>query len=78
MAAGDWRMPKTHPNQNLKSGLPASKRSLPPSMPVITLFDHADIYGNGEAEKIFGEVLRENPEMREQDFNCYQMRCAAA
>ena len=24
-----------------------------------TIFDHADIYGRGEAEKIFGEVLRE-------------------
>ncbi len=29
-----------------------------------TLFDHADIYALGEAEKIFGEVLRENPGMR--------------
>jgi predicted oxidoreductase len=29
-----------------------------------TLFDHADIYGSGEAEKIFGEVLREVPGMR--------------
>ena len=26
-----------------------------------TIFDHADIYGGGEAEKIFGEVLRECP-----------------
>ncbi len=31
-----------------------------------TLFDHADIYGRGEAEKIFGEVLREFPDMRGQ------------
>ncbi|HTY89247.1 MAG TPA: aldo/keto reductase [Candidatus Acidoferrum sp.] len=31
-----------------------------------TLFDHADIYALGEAEKIFGEVLRENPGMRER------------
>ena len=31
-----------------------------------TLFDHADIYGGGEAEKIFGEVLREVPGMRER------------
>ena len=31
-----------------------------------TLFDHADIYGGGECEALFGEVLRENPGMREQ------------
>lgn len=31
-----------------------------------TLFDHADIYGRGEAEKIFGEVLRDLPEMRKR------------
>src|ERR1700690_227006 len=31
-----------------------------------TLFDHADIYGGGEAEKIFGEVLRDMPGMRER------------
>jgi predicted oxidoreductase len=31
-----------------------------------TLFDHADIYGRGESEKIFGEVLRENRGMGEQ------------
>jgi predicted oxidoreductase len=29
-----------------------------------TLFDHADIYGQGGSEKIFGEVLRENPGLR--------------
>lgn len=29
-----------------------------------TLFDHADIYCSGVAEKIFGQVLRELPEMR--------------
>jgi predicted oxidoreductase len=31
-----------------------------------TTFDHADIYGQGETEKIFGEVLREVPGMRER------------
>jgi predicted oxidoreductase len=31
-----------------------------------TVFDHADIYGGGEAEKIFGEVLRDVPGMRER------------
>lgn len=31
-----------------------------------TLFDHADIYCDGVAETIFGQVLREAPEMRSQ------------
>lgn len=31
-----------------------------------TLFDHADIYCDGVAEKIFGQVLREVPAMRER------------
>lgn len=31
-----------------------------------TLFDHADIYCDGVAETIFGEALREAPEMRSQ------------
>lgn len=31
-----------------------------------TLFDHADIYGRGACEELFGEVLRETPELREQ------------
>jgi len=31
-----------------------------------TVFDHADIYAGGLSEKLFGEVLRETPGMREQ------------
>lgn len=31
-----------------------------------TLFDHADIYCHGIAEEIFGQVLREMPEMRDR------------
>ncbi len=31
-----------------------------------TVFDHADIYAGGLSEKLFGEVLRESPGMREQ------------
>jgi predicted oxidoreductase len=30
-----------------------------------TFFDHADIYGRGECERIFATVLKENPAMRE-------------
>jgi predicted oxidoreductase len=29
-------------------------------------FDHADIYGGGVCESIFGEVLKESPELRDQ------------
>ena len=31
-----------------------------------TLFDHADLYGHGSCEEIFGEVLQESPQLREQ------------
>lgn len=29
-------------------------------------FDHADIYGGGESESLFGELLKESPSLREQ------------
>lgn len=29
-------------------------------------FDHADIYGNGECESLFGELLNESPNMRDE------------
>lgn len=32
----------------------------------ITLFDHADIYGRGKSEEIFGKVLSDNKGMRER------------
>lgn len=32
----------------------------------ITFFDHADIYGNGRCEELFGEVLARNKELREK------------
>ncbi|MEG0996550.1 MAG: aldo/keto reductase, partial [Clostridia bacterium] len=32
----------------------------------IDLFDHADIYGGGESERIFGRILKKNPGMRDQ------------
>lgn len=30
----------------------------------IQLFDHADVYGGGQAEELFGDVLREAPQLR--------------
>ena len=32
----------------------------------IHFFDHADIYGGGRSESLFGEVLKKNPGLREQ------------
>lgn len=32
----------------------------------IDLFDHADIYGGGEAERLFGRLLSETPSLREK------------
>ena len=32
----------------------------------ITLFDHADIYGGGRCEELFGNVLKNNPQLREK------------
>lgn len=32
----------------------------------INHFDHADIYGGGSCEEIFGDVLKKNPGMREK------------
>ena len=32
----------------------------------INLFDHADIYGAGQSEALFGQVLQEAPGLREQ------------
>lgn len=32
----------------------------------VTYFDHADIYGNGECEKLFGEILKNNPSLRDK------------
>jgi predicted oxidoreductase len=32
----------------------------------ITVFDHADIYGDGQAETVFGEVLKRSPGLRDR------------
>ena len=40
----------------------------------INFFDHADIYGAGKSEELFGEVLKRNPELREKMI--IQTKCA--
>lgn len=32
----------------------------------INFFDHADIYGNGQSEALFGNFLKKNPDLRKQ------------
>lgn len=40
----------------------------------INFFDHADIYGGGKSEEVFGEVLKRNPELRDKII--IQTKCA--
>lgn len=40
----------------------------------INFFDHADIYTQGKAELVFGEVLKQRPELRQQIY--LQSKCA--
>lgn len=40
----------------------------------INFFDHADIYGGGQSEAVFGEVLKRNPDLREKMI--IQTKCA--
>jgi len=66
LAYGCWRLANAKNASESKSEIRAAgKRAVIAAYEAgYTLFDHADIYGDGEAEKIFGEVLHENPEMR--------------
>lgn len=49
-----------------KDGLDTGKRALRAAVDAgYTQFDHADIYGGGACEQLFGEFLRENPGIRE-------------
>ncbi len=40
----------------------------------VTFFDHADIYGGGRSEQLFGEVFAKNPSLRDRMF--IQSKCA--
>lgn len=40
----------------------------------ITFFDHADIYGGGQSEVVFGEALKRHPQWKDQMF--IQSKCA--
>ncbi len=40
----------------------------------VNFFDHADIYGGGKSEELFGEVLKRNPQLRKEMI--IQSKCA--
>ncbi|MCX8073643.1 MAG: aldo/keto reductase [Candidatus Binatia bacterium] len=47
------------------SGVPEARRKIEAALEVgIQLFDHADVYGGGQAEELFGRVLEEAPALR--------------
>jgi predicted oxidoreductase len=64
LAYGCWRIatardPATH--------LSTARRAVHAAVEAgYTLFDHADIYCDGRAETVFGELLRESPGLREK------------
>jgi predicted oxidoreductase len=61
LAYGCWRLASN------KEDPSAGRRALMAAYEAgYTLFDNADIYGGGEAEKMLGAVLKEIPEMRER------------
>ena len=68
LAYGCWRVAGTwNPAEATAAGRAAGKLAIRAAYEAgYTLFDNADIYCRGEAEKILGEALRETPGMREQ------------
>jgi predicted oxidoreductase len=68
LAYGCWRIAGTWNSAEMASGAEASgaRAVLAAYEAGYTLFDHADIYCDGVPEKIFGQVLKGIPGMREQ------------
>ena len=63
LAYGCWRIA----NDTTPKGLAAGKQAVIAAYEAgYTLFDHADIYCDGEAEKVFGQALRKVSGMRER------------
>lgn len=58
LAYGCWRIAGATPRATGRAAVLAAYEA------GYTVFDHADIYCEGEAERLFGEVLKESPEMR--------------
>jgi predicted oxidoreductase len=68
LAYGCWRIAGTwNPAEASADSKAAGKRAVVAAFEAgYTLFDHADIYCDGEAERIFGQVLKEVPGLRER------------
>ena len=68
LAYGCWRVAGSwNPAEVTAEGRAAGRRAIIAAYEAgYTLFDNADIYCRGEAERILGEVLREVPGMRER------------
>src|SRR5512137_2029718 len=68
LAYGCWRVAGTwDPAEVTDEGREAGRRAIMAAYEAgYTLFDNADIYCRGEAERILGEVLREVSGMRER------------
>lgn len=63
LAYGCWRIA----NDTTAKGLAAGKQAVIAAYEAgYTLFDHADIYCDGEAERVFGQVLKKVRGMRER------------
>lgn len=60
---GDWELDHPITADHIKQGHEAVDAALEAG---INFFDHADIYTRGKAETVFGQVLKERPELREQ------------
>ncbi|ANE47639.1 aldo/keto reductase [Paenibacillus swuensis] len=60
---GDWNRQSPITEEHVKQAHEAVEAALSIG---INFFDHADIYTAGKAEKVFGQVLKERPELREK------------
>jgi predicted oxidoreductase len=65
IAYGCWRLGGPEGNETTAERVDGGKRAVIAAYQAgYTLFDHADIYSNGEGERIFGKVLKEVNGMR--------------
>jgi predicted oxidoreductase len=60
---GSWNREDAYTAEHIKQAEAAVDAALSIG---ITFFDHADIYTRGKAETVFGEVLKQQPQLREQ------------
>ena len=67
LAYGCWRLVSMNPAEVTPEREAEGRRAVIAAYEAgYTLFDHADIYGRGACERIFGDVLREVGGMRDR------------